>query len=274
MKVYDEKMKLYLVLADNDQKVKYQNVIDQYPIEDVIISGIGANVARNASIDYFPDGEPVIFLDDDISKMRMLKHSKMPLETQEYSFVEVFDYVFNKLQEHNLSAFNVNGRSNLMFKQNSPFLEIRPNPIWGMFYGMFNDKHSKVDVGHGDDIATTSYFLNKDRRIATLNWLFADANYGTLKGGMQSSGCRDDIANRVAYTLGLSETLLASENVSRFYSGLSFDKKANWYSLKMKSKKELDKILCVDKITYSTYLQEVSDQTLAAQSTQHLEDFF
>jgi hypothetical protein len=260
MKVYDEKFEIHLVLANKDEQIKYKTVIDTYPIKDVIISGLGANVARNAAIDYFPDGEPLVFMDDDISNMQMLKHSGLPKEIIPLDFIGVFDYAFSKMNEQNVSALSVNFASNMLFKQNSPFLEMKPYKITCAFNAMFNDKQSKALIGHGDDNVITSYFLEKDKKIANLNWLLANINYGTLKGGMQSSGCRDDSDNRLNHTLSVCKRLLEDPIISKYYKDEpNFNEKANCYDLQIKPKLQLKKVMRYESIKYSTYLQNAPD---------------
>lgn len=256
-----EPLNIYLVLADKDEYAAYKPVINQCNIADVIIGKVGGHEAINAAIDYFSEGAPLIFIDDDMRGMAMYKSIKLGQEElDENNMLKYYRYAFTKMQEYNISSLTIDYVNNLLFKQAKPFFELKPKQLGGAWWGCFNDKNSKAFQAHLDDNIRTAYFLEKDNMTASLNWLVARTAYGTNGGGMQSSGDRGLGDARLQYTKDACENAMTVDWFRKYYPRYELEKKANLYHTKILGHHELKKVIKKHEvIKFSEYFQEKPD---------------
>ena len=258
---------LVLAVTKEDYPL-YKAELPEVPILDMIIVPKGGHNATNGLVDYFPDGEPVIFMDDDISAVKcyrdiMDKDSRFDVT----NLGELFEYAFRQFSE----PFGFDFTPNLMFKQGKPFAEFKMRKIGGAWWGAHIDKTLlKTEQSHEDDNIRTARALHRYGGVGSINWLVAATAVGTNKGGMQSSGDRGT-DERAAATKAACLTALEQAHVATYYQhDPTFIDSMDFYSLRLRGIKELRKQFPMNKeLKWSTYLQENPDKP-----TSSLEDFF
>lgn len=234
---------LYIFVANEEEKELYGRALVGFPYKDIVIGEKGSAQALNACVHYFPEGTPLIFIDDDMERViewtNMEENESAPCE----HLGAYFDYCFEVLRKEGISTFTVNYAENWLFKKSKPFAEIRPFKVTGFFWGCFTNKYVHTNHWpHGNDVMRTASILDKDHGVLVLNWLGIKTNYGVNPGGMQSSGDRGDKATKKKLTEDISKQQLKSGLVRKFYfPEPQYVSSAGVYTLKMKSITKLRK---------------------------------
>lgn len=273
---------LVLAVADEDEYEKYKNALgnniyqEQFPIKDIIITARGGFAATNGLINYFPEGEQVIFMDDDISSVK--GYTDIMDKDSRYEVNDIgryFTYAFEKFED---CPFGFDFTPNLMFKQGKPFAEFKMRKIGGAWWGAYNDKKLlKTAQSHEDDNIRSAKALKKFGGVGAINWLVATTAVGINIGGMQASGDRGDgtkeSMSRSEKTKAACWSALDIKEVAEFYQNEPvFIESMNFWSLRLKNIRELRKMYPLNQeIKWSGYFQHVPDPS---DSTQSLDEFF
>jgi hypothetical protein len=265
---------LILVLANKDQYELYRDNLKTFPISEVIYGGVGGHNAINAAIDHIPEGEPVVFMDDDISNIKIwtdIKDSVSRIPVLDLG--RTFDYIFDEMASHNQGQiFRIHSGENWTFKTNAPFFEFAPKQIGGMWWGGFNSDLMKTEQSHEDDNIRTSRYLCRDRGCYSFNWISASSSIGLSHGGMQSSLDRGGAGQRKNSTLAACQAALAIPEVAKIYQSEPVWKESmQFYTLKMKNIRDLRKILDSSESRWSSFFQKYPDEKPNISS---LEQFF
>jgi hypothetical protein len=252
-----------------EQYEEYKTVLKDYPIKDIIKVDRGGFQATNGLVDYFQDGDKVIFMDDDISGIKgykdiMNKDSRYEM----FRLGDYFTYAFDKFGE---IPFGFDFTPNLMFKQGKPFAELKMRKIGGAWWGSVIDKSIlKTAQSHEDDNIRTARALAKHGRVGSINWMVAATAVGTNTGGMQSSGDRSADEDRKYKTQAACYSALANKEVARYYQPEPvWIESMEFYSLRLKNIRDLRRENPgVAELKWSTYFQVAPD------ATDSLEDLF
>lgn len=254
---------LILVVADKEELSSYTSVLKDYPVSDYIVSGIGGNVAINAAVDYLPEGEPVVFMDDDISDVKIWTDISNPKSKVDMTTLgNCYRYIFDQMSTSKLgSLFGVYSAANWTFKQNMPFFEFKPRQIGGMWWGGYNSSLMKTPMAHEDDNIRTAKYIQQDGGVYSFNWILASSKIGLNPGGMQMSGCRSDSDDRKAKTYDMCLQALEIPEVAKFFENSPIYKDSmEFYTLKMRNIRELRKLLQNKEQKWSTYFQPQPDK--------------
>ena len=183
--------KVYLVLANKEEYESYKPYLAEYPFKDIIYSGVGGNKAINAAIDYFPEGEPLVFMDGDLKQLMNYTNVKdRETKTKTQNLGELFEYSFQKMNETELGATIAYNFSNRVFQEKQPFFEFKPRALGGVWWGALNSDFLKTEQSHDDDNIRTGKILSKYGGTYSMNWFEAFTQVGINIGGMQTSGDR------------------------------------------------------------------------------------
>jgi hypothetical protein len=241
----------------------------QYPIKDIIKVPVGGFQATNGLVEYFPEGEPVIFMDDDIGSIK--GYRDIMDKDSRYDVTDLgayFRYAFDQFE----SPFGFDFTPNLMFKQGKPFAEFKMRKIGGAWWGARIDRGLlKTAQSHEDDNIRTARALARFGGVGSINWMVATTAVGTNKGGMQSSGDRDaDEARLFKTKMACEHAIHSHPEVRRFYQEEPvFIDSMNFYSLRLKNIRDLRKENPgVKELKWSTFFQMAPDTTTS------LEDLF
>lgn len=260
--------KQLVIAVTNEEFTLYHDVLKDFPKLALIPCEKGGHNATNALIEYIDEGEQVIFMDDDISKVQCYRDIADPKSRYDVDNLgEFFEYAFRIFKD---IPFGFDFTPNLMFKQGKPFAEFKMRKIGGAWWGGVNRKAMfKVNQSHEDDNIRTAKCLNRHGGVGSINWLTAVTAVGTNKGGMQSSGDRGN-DNRAAATYDACGTALQQPYVKEFYQFEPFFiESMDFYSLRLKNIRELRKMYPLNiALNWSSFMQERPD------SNPNLEEFF
>lgn len=250
--------KLYIVVANNEELQLYKTVLVDYPVKDFIVADVGIDKATNAITTYFPEGEPIVVLDDDIYHMKCFTDisTSKSLETM-HNFGSVVEYTFDKINKINpRSIFSQTPTTNWMFKRNKPFLEYKAGPLVGGIYGGYNDKTLMYcPQGHDEDNIRTAAYLDAGIPNFMLNHLVFNKGFLTNSGGMQASGER---GKSPAELKDKCSKLMDYPGMVKFYNPPA-ELRPGYWGCTIKNKRELDKLIQYKHHTWSTYMQPLED---------------
>tara|TARA_R100000655_G_scaffold92217_2_gene133257 strand:+ start:24 stop:815 length:792 start_codon:yes stop_codon:yes gene_type:complete len=181
--------KIFIFVADEYQKKLYQEKNPDY--KNIIVSQIGLCNSRNFIIDYFKEDQPILFMDDDVSKFIYLDKEKTINEKQESHIMkgdELIDFVndaFIRLKLLDLFIFGLYPASNSFFMKKKVDYDLKF--LVGSVYGIINRHKMKGDTILGDEkedySRTIQYFL-EDKKIIRYNYVSPVTTYYKGVGGM------------------------------------------------------------------------------------------
>jgi hypothetical protein len=257
-----------VVAVTQEEYADYKFALEAAPLLDLIIVPKGGHNATNGLIDYFPEGEQIIFMDDDISNVKHytdIYDNSSRVATK--CLGSIFGYGFDRFS---CAPFGIDFTPNLMFKQGKPFAEFKLRKIGGAWWGAHNSGSLKTLQSHEDDNIRTARALHDHGGVGSINWLVATTAVGTNKGGMQSSGDRGT-DGRADQTKSACLRALEEPYVRSYYQyDPVFIDSMNFYSLRLKNIRELRKQFPLSKeLRWSGFMQDKPDD-----SENTLEDFF
>ena len=187
--------RLYIFVASEEERVLYAAALSGCEYKELIVGVPGGAAVSNFIVNYFPEGTPIVFADDDLYRFFTFsqdgKYNKVAYNLK--------DYIVNGFQTTQLletNGFTFSFLSNKFYLKGKPFAEFRPFFLAGNFYGAFNDKEMltiPTDFSHYDDSLRTFKILNKYKGILVFWWGGFETYYGKEAGGLQASGERNNV---------------------------------------------------------------------------------
>lgn len=192
--------RVYVFVANEEQKTLYESIIDPTLYKELIVGVLGLVNQREFITEYFPLNKQILFIDDDVSimKMRITPHqlAKVTLLTN------IIDTCFLNCMTMNSSIWSIYPVMNAMFMSDSMTTDLKL--MMGGFYGIINMKDPAYKLTLGDaleDKERTLRYWKRDGIIVRFNQLCVKADIFT-PGGMD---CPERKANTGAATLALVE---------------------------------------------------------------------
>lgn len=188
------KDRIYIFFASMDEKVAYDLGPD-YPNQ--IIGRLGLTHQRNFIVEYFAEGQHIIWLDDDISEIKGVekdpekKGKDFDNRYKDATVAQVAELGFNELHKHGSSLFGVYPVNNKGF-MTIDGVTTDLKYIIGCCYGTINRKRLfpfVVDEGNGgakEDFLRTLMLYTAEGVTVRLNCFTPITNYYKEEGGLQS----------------------------------------------------------------------------------------
>lgn len=180
--------KIYLFVANDDQKEKYITALGDESICNIIVGIIGLPAVRNFIFNHFPINQKIVSFDDDVSGFVKLKDDKLQLlESQE--LLEVIETGFNTCDTVGAKFWGDYPVANAFFMKNTISIDLKF--IMGSFWGCYNPgSEIEITIGNGEkeDILRTILFWIRDKKIVRLNYIAHKTKIYSGTGGLQSDG--------------------------------------------------------------------------------------
>ena len=134
---------VYIFVDDKAQKIKYEQALENNKYNrNIIIGKRGLTNISNFIVDYFPTGERLVAMDDDITGLYKLDNQNKLKRVN--NFKQILHKGFKLLEEKKLQLFGFYPVANAYFMQTK---KVQPGGIntglsfiYGAFYGFINDK--------------------------------------------------------------------------------------------------------------------------------------
>lgn len=254
---------LFLVVHESEVG-EYEKALRDYPHAGLIVkTEKGGNNSIKAAHEYFSEGEPLVFLDDDIP---VLKHyveepSKESL-TELTNLGAYIEDAWQTLQKTGLGrSWTATTLSNTAWTQGKPWKEFRPHIMWGSFWAAYNSPLILTDFAHEDDRVRSAKYIEEFGGTLVYNWLWSKGGGLPIRGGMQSSGDRASLDQRAARTLEVCQHLLENDPLYRkYHTQPRFREKEATWSVRQKSITAVSKIRPFQHVTWSTFFQAQPDE--------------
>ena len=171
--------RLYIFVANETEKELYKSTISDY--NQIVVGELGGANAIKAICQYFPIGQRIVFMDDDLGELYGIDTT-------------LHDYIvdgFNTIDLHNCGAFTFSFLSNTFWLRNKPRKEIRPIILAGNFFGTRNYPNMiTTEHSHGDDLIRSVRYIEKYGCVLVYWRAGFKTRYGKEPGGLQASSER------------------------------------------------------------------------------------
>lgn len=260
----DTSSNLFLVVH-RDQVKEYEEALKECSVAGFIVKDKkGGHESIKAAHRFFPEGEPLLFMDDDFIEIfhyeKLENRGRRPLR----SIVNYADDAFRTCAENGIGLWGVNLTNNFLYKKNSPFKEIKPAHICGGFFGGFNESILCTEQAHEEDRIRGARYIVRDGGTLIYNWLGAPAPL--LEGGMAQ--------DRSGGTRELCEEAFRTEPAyAKICSDPFLHKSEGYWTVRFKNRTQLRKIIRLKEVRWSGFFQEDPDPVRAVPGPDLLEMF-
>lgn len=184
----------------HDDAPDYRRTLDPGLYEEVVTgAGPGIAAARNAVSAFYPKGEHVVQVDDDIKGWVALGDTKVhPLD----DVAGLFTRSFEMLAAQGLSLWGISPTSNHFFMRPTTTTDLRF--VIGQCYGVVNDPGEVLTAPSKEDYELTLLRFDRDGGVLRHNWVGVRcAPFYTTAGGCSAS------SDRIAADRDAAEQLIA-----------------------------------------------------------------
>lgn len=240
--------RLYIFVANQEEKDLYEQSLKGLPYKKIVIGEIGCAAVVRSICAYFPLGQRIAFMDDDLSRFYCFdstgKYDKDSTKLHKY-----LEDGFSSIDKFNLGAFSFSFLSNKFYLQGKPFKEFRPAALAGSFFATRNNPQlilTKPYTSHAEDVQRAVQFIDHFGGVLVYWWAGFETYYGEEEGGIQASGERGnhkDKMDRLKKTEAISWRMYKEEPLLQAYSQEpKLVHKDMFYSLKLKTGPQIRKI--------------------------------
>ena len=190
--------KIYIFVADNDQKKLYEDTLEPKTYNKIVVGKPGIQHIRNFMPKYFPEKKPIVYMDDDISKISICNNANINSDG-------TYDKKNNKLERlSNLdtfikNAFNYGRRQKMdnwgVYPTDNPYFmkPTLPNNkhiskdlkfLIGFLTGVINNRKAEIrSIGDKEDYERTIKYYLKDNGVLRYNNVSCNTNCLKEPGG-------------------------------------------------------------------------------------------
>lgn len=214
-----------IFMANEDERQRYAKALANSPYQNLVIAQEGIKEVRNFMWNYYPEGTPVLFMDDDVEEVQIInpRNSKERIRAPDL-FNDVIAPGFNAMRENHAYIWGMYAASNPGFmvgidfdedredgdEENSSAITIGNVYIIGSFFGAVIRHDPKLLVGCADKEdheRSVTHFI-KDGRVVRLDFVTVKSDYGTqstsenhAKGGLQETRTHETVKDGADYML-------------------------------------------------------------------------
>lgn len=207
-----------IFMANEEERQKYAEALTNSPYQNLVIAQEGIMEVRNFMWNYYPEGTPVLFMDDDVETVQIIdpQNSKKHIKAPDL-FNDVIAPGFNAMRENHayiwgmyaagnpgfMTGINFNDDSKDGHEENSSAITIGNVYIIGSFFGAVIRHDPKLLVGCADKEdheRSVTHFI-KDGRVVRLDFVTVESAYYKAKGGLQETRTADTVKIGADYML-------------------------------------------------------------------------
>lgn len=228
--------RLYIFVANATEKRLYEAALAGQPYKAIVIGKLGGANAIRAICEYFPVGQRIVFMDDDLDRFFDFdKSGKFRANSDQLGLY--LEDGFETIDRYQCGGFTFSFMSNKMWLNGKPFKEFRPFTLAGNFFGTRNDPALiTTEYSHGDDLVRSVRFLEKYGGVLVYWPAGFVTHYGKEAGGLQASGNRGSAAETLKKTAEVSWAEYSGDPLLQAYAMPPKQEKGNpFVSMKMKS---------------------------------------
>lgn len=158
---------IYIFVADKDEEKIYKENIPTNLYKEIIVGKKGISYQRNFIIDYFKEGQYIIFIDDDITNIRVKRNNKVSDLTDLDKF---FKDAYKSLKDENKYLWTTKNMYNPFYKNlMKNYAVVGFAEFSGDLMGIINRKSMKIkytlEEGEGEQLEFLFMYQEKDGGI-------------------------------------------------------------------------------------------------------------
>lgn len=162
-------------VADAEEHALYLATLDPATYGNLIIAVPGMGAVRNFMTDYYDEGQPILYMDDDIIDLLTLDPS--------FNFCYFVNRAFATCIHDRLRLWGIYPVANKFFMR--PKTTDGLNYIVGCFYGVLNNRSIRVTLDDKEDFQRTILYFLADGGVLRYGWVAPVTRYYKTPGGMQ-----------------------------------------------------------------------------------------
>jgi len=195
------KSKINIFVANKEESNIYKDILDKTTYNKIIIGKKGIKEIRNFMSQYFKEGQHIVYLDDDISKIWQCINTINPYDKTNNKLIKI-----KSLDTFLKKAFNLSKKTGYhnwsVYPRDNPYF-MKPtttqNPLnsyvttdlrflMGGFHGVINNKKAEIrTIGDKEDYERTIKYYLKDNGVIRYNNISCCTRVYNAKGGLQET---------------------------------------------------------------------------------------
>lgn len=188
--------KIFIFVADSSEEKEYKEKLLPGTYGKLIVGKPGLSNARNFISDYFPVGQKIVNIDDDIRGFVKWSATAHRNEVDLKDLVEVIERGFKECERSGATLWGLAAVANGFFM--NPTVSTKLKYIIGSFWGCVNPgtsgpKGIKITLEDKEDFQRSILFRIRDGVVVRLNWISPKSAYFKEPGGMQEDRTRKRI---------------------------------------------------------------------------------
>ena len=178
-----------IFVSDRDQYNLYKSKVPDFLYNKLIIGVKGLKNQRNYINSYYPEGYPIVEIDDDIDKIVELNTKTKTKTLKPIEDLDTFiKKAFEMCRKKKIFLWGVYPLANSHFMTEKVTTDLRfiVGPMWGMINRHHQDLVLTID--EKEDTERTLQHWVMDGKVLRFNNVGIETNYYKNKGGMQDEG--------------------------------------------------------------------------------------
>lgn len=176
--------KIDIFVANKEEETIYKETLDPESYNKIIVGVINLGPQRNFISKYYPEGKPIVNIDDDIQGFieytTTTKRHEKPLANLE----KIIQEGFKECKKHGFRLWGIYPIPNGYFMEKKVDTDLRY--IIGCFYGTINAKDIKLELKNDkEDYERSIRYYIADGGVIRLRYVAPKTAYYTEKGGIQ-----------------------------------------------------------------------------------------
>ncbi len=219
--------KIYIFVADKDQQKLYQDTLDRKSYNKIVVGKPGIQHIRNFMPKYFPEKKPIVYMDDDISKISICnnqqmnndgtydkKNNKLERLSNLDSFIKS---AFRYSKKHKKDNWGVYPTDNPYFMKptmsNNKHISHDLKFLIGFLTGVYNNRKAEIrTIGDKEDYERTIKYYLKDNGVIRYNNVSCNTNCYKEPGGIQATRKKEDSARNANHLVKTYPDLVKINN--------------------------------------------------------------
>jgi hypothetical protein len=228
--------RLYIFVANAAEKRLYEAALAGKTYRAIIVGKLGGANAIRAICSYFPRGQRIVFMDDDLDRFFDFARDGTFRADSTHLHRYLVDG-FETIDAYGCGGFTFSFMSNKFWLRGKPFKEIRPFTLAGNFFGVRNDPAMiTTEFSHGDDLVRSVRYLERYGGVLVYWHAGFVTRYGKEEGGLQASGNRGSAADTLRKTAEVSWAEYNGDPLLQAYANPPKQESGNpFVSMKMKA---------------------------------------
>jgi hypothetical protein len=194
--------KVDVFLSKNEELEEYKIKLKDYPVNLIVANNTSINEQRNFMVRYYPVGQNVMGIDDDIQSIESKINDK---KTQTLlDLKELGNQAFDLCLKNKVNLWGINASFNPFFMKHNISFNLKF--IIACFYGWVNNHEDKAFVLEKrfhtkEDYERTIKYYKADNGVLRFNYLAPKTKIYTEKGGIQLYRTPESEKESVEYML-------------------------------------------------------------------------